>query len=174
MTVYLPCLSGVIAVRAVRSPASLRLLWRAGPAGGPPILAAGLVWTIDQNGTLLGLSSATGRVRQQAAVGAQVNHFPTPSVGDGLLLAASARRVIAFRATSSRAATPVTPVTAPTGSAGQSAPTGGGGISPGVIVGSVLAGVVVVGGVGWLLWRRRKAGQGRVQLVEGPPRRALS
>jgi hypothetical protein len=174
MTVYLPCLSGVIAVRAVRSPASLRLLWRAGPAGGPPILAAHLVWTIDQNGTLLGLSPATGRVRQQAAVGAQVNHFPTPSVGDGLLLAPSARRVIAFRATSSRAATPVTPVTAPTGSAGQSAPTGGGGVSPGVIVGSVLAGVVVVGGVGWLLWRRRKAGQGRVQLVEGPPRRALS
>jgi hypothetical protein len=153
MTVYLPCLSGVIAVRAVRSPASL-------------------VWTINQNGTLLGLSPATGAVRQQAAVGAQVNHFPTPSVGDGLLLAPSARRVIAFRATSSGAATPVTPVTAPTGSAGQSAPTGGGGISPGVIAGSVLGGVVVVGGGGWLLWRRRKAGQGRVQLVERSASRA--
>jgi outer membrane protein assembly factor BamB len=174
-TVYLPCLTGVIAVRAARSPASLRLLWSAGNGGGPPIIAAGLVWTIIvPNGILLGLNPADGKVRQQAAIGAEANHFPTPSVGDGLLLAPSARRVVAFRATSSRAATPVTPVTAPTSPAGQSAPTGGGGISPGAIAGSVLGGVVVVGGGGWLLWRRRKARQGRVQLVERSARRALS
>jgi hypothetical protein len=99
MTVYLPCVTGVIAVRATRSPASLRLLWRAGNGGGPPIIAAGLVWTITvPDGTLLGLNPANGAVRQRAVIGAVASHFPTPSVGDGLLLAASARRVVAFRA----------------------------------------------------------------------------
>ncbi len=53
-------------------------------------MAAGLVWTIGQDGTLSGLDPSTGAVRQRAAVGAPANHFPTPSVGDGLLLAASA------------------------------------------------------------------------------------
>jgi outer membrane protein assembly factor BamB len=98
MTVYLPCLSGVTAVRATRSPARLRLLWTTGTGGGPPIIAAGLVWTIGQNGILYGLSPATGRVRQRASIGAQANHFPTPSVGDGLLLAPDARHIVAFRA----------------------------------------------------------------------------
>jgi outer membrane protein assembly factor BamB len=102
MTVYVPCLTGVIAVRAARSPASLRLLWRAANGNGPPIVAGGLVWSITvPNGMLLGLNPANGRVRQQAEVGAEANHFPTPSVGDGLLLAPTARRVIAFRTRSS-------------------------------------------------------------------------
>ena len=178
MTVYLPCLTGVIAVRATRSPASLRVLWRAGNGGGPPIIAAGLVWTISvPNGILLGLNPATGQVRQQAAIGAEANHFPTPSVGDGLLLAPSARHIVAFRASSSRAATPATPGTAATTASvsptGQSSPTGGGGISPGAIAASVLGGLVVVSGGGWLLWRRRVAGKRRVQLASRSASRAL-
>jgi hypothetical protein len=38
-------------------------------------------------------------VRQQATVGSPANHFPTPSVGDSLLLVPSANQVVAFRAT---------------------------------------------------------------------------
>jgi polyvinyl alcohol dehydrogenase (cytochrome) len=97
MTVYLPCLSGAAAVRATRSPARLRLLWRTATGGAPPIIAAGLVWTIG-NGILYGLNPANGRVRQRASIGAQANGFPTPSVGDGLLLAPDARHIVAFRA----------------------------------------------------------------------------
>jgi outer membrane protein assembly factor BamB len=96
MTVYLPCLAGIIAVQATSSPAALHLLWSSGTGGGPPIVAAGLVWTMGQNGVLYGLDPATGRVRQQVTVGAPANHFPTPSVGDGLLIAACADNVIAF------------------------------------------------------------------------------
>ena len=65
MTVYLPCVSGIVAVQAEKSPAALHLLWRSPAGGGPPIVAAGLVWSIGQNGTLYGLSPATGQVRQQ-------------------------------------------------------------------------------------------------------------
>ncbi len=67
MTAYLPCRSGIIAVRATRSPPGLRLLWSSGTGGGPPILAAGLVWTQGQNGILYGLDPATGKIRQQAS-----------------------------------------------------------------------------------------------------------
>jgi hypothetical protein len=97
-TVYLPCVNGPVAVRVTKSPASLRVLWNAKVGGGPPIYAAGLVWTIGQDGILFGLNPATGAVRQQASIGAVANHFPTPSVGDSLLLAPSANRVVAFHA----------------------------------------------------------------------------
>jgi outer membrane protein assembly factor BamB len=166
MTAYLPCVSGVIAARATRSPAALRLLWRAGRGGGPPIIAAGLVWTIGQNGMLYGLNPANGRVRQQALIGALVNHFPTPSVGDGVLLAPTARHVVAFRA-SSHGGIPATPgpasTTAPASKVGQPSPTGGG-TSPAVLAGSVIGGLVVVGG-GWWLLRRRMAGRRHVRLT---------
>jgi outer membrane protein assembly factor BamB len=98
-TVYLPCLSGVIAVQVTASPANLKLLWSSGVGGGPPIVAGGLVWTIGQDGTLYGLDPSTGAVQQQTAIGPLANHFPTPSVGDDLLLAPSANQVVAFSAT---------------------------------------------------------------------------
>jgi hypothetical protein len=98
MTVYLPCRAGIIAVRAASSPPALHLLWSSGVGGGPPIVAAGLVWTIGQNGVLYGLDPATGKVRQQVTIGVPANHFPTPSVGGGLLLAACTDAVVAFAA----------------------------------------------------------------------------
>ncbi len=114
LTVFLPCTSGIVAVRVASSPPALHLLWSSGIAGGPPIVAAGLVWTIGYNGVLYGLDPATGRVRQQAAIGALANHFPTPSVGDGLLLVPGADRVVAFAALAAGARAASTPVTSAT------------------------------------------------------------
>ncbi len=162
-TAYLPCLSGIIAVRATRSPAGLRLLWSSGTGGGPPIVAAGLVWTIGRNCTLYGLDPGTGRVRQQASIGPPANHFPTPSVGAGLLLAPSADRVVAFAALAagapspSAAPSPVTSrATSPASRPGRP-PAAGGGVPSAVVAGLVAGGVLVIGGIGWLL-RRRRAG----------------
>jgi outer membrane protein assembly factor BamB len=164
-TVYLPCLAGPIAVRVVASPPSLNLLWSSDVGGGPPIIAAGLVWTIGQNGTLYGLDPSTGKVQQQASIGVPANHFPTASEGDGLLLAPSANRVVAFHATTA------TPTTAPT-TTRSSAPTststststtpiatsrsgGNGGISGGAIAGIVAAGLLLLGGITFLIRTRR-------------------
>ena len=110
-TVYLPCLSGIIAVRAGESPASLRLLWSSGTGGGPPIVAAGLVWTIGQDGTLYGLDPATGAVRQQASIGAPANHFPTPAWGTASCWPRHADQVVAFAASSTGAAATTRPST---------------------------------------------------------------
>jgi outer membrane protein assembly factor BamB len=173
-TVYLPCLSGIIAVRASSSPAVIRMLWRSSAGGGPPILAAGLVWTIGQDGELDGLNPTTGAVKKQTSVGSSANHFPTPGVGAGLLLAPGADRVVAFSAPSSTAlttttttspastattaartsATATTTTTAPTTT--TSAPSPQGGSDTGIIVAAVIGGVIVVGGLVWLLVQRRR------------------
>jgi outer membrane protein assembly factor BamB len=149
LTVYLPCEAGIIAVRAAQSPPALHLLWSSGTGGGPPIVAAGLVWTIGQNGELYGLDPATGKIRQRASIGTVANHFPTPTVADGLMLAPAADDVVAFTASSSRAAPAVTPLTTPT-RVRRSRPALPGGL--------LIVGVLVMAGIVWLLSRQRTGG----------------
>ncbi len=96
-TVYLPCEAGVIAVGTNATSGKMRLLWRTPTgAGGPPILAGGYVWTIS-GGFLDALDPANGREVQRLSLGVAADDFPTPSVGDGLLIATSSNRVHAFR-----------------------------------------------------------------------------
>jgi outer membrane protein assembly factor BamB len=154
MTAYLPCLSGIIAVRATKSPATLHVLWSAGETNGPPIVAGGLVWTIGQNGHLYGLDPATGKIRQQAVIGVPANHFPTPGIGAGLLLAPTAQNVVAFRASAA------TSVTSSVAGDNRAATPPGQGTSGLVIAGIVAACLVAAGAVGWLAWfvrRQRRA-----------------
>jgi hypothetical protein len=148
-TVYLPCVGGIVAVRVAASPPGVRLLWSSRTGGGPPIVAGGLVWTLSRAGTLYGLDPRTGQVRQQAAVGTPANHFPTPSAGAGLLLAPAANQVVAFHATGAPGAAPPAPGGAP-GQAGGP----GGGLSGGAVAGIAAVSLVVLGGIGLLLWRR--------------------
>ena len=99
--VYEPCLSGVMAVKvrpqSKRNP--LRALWTTSTGStGPPIVAGNDVWTISQDGTLYGLRKSNGRPVAQLALGSvPANHFPTPAVGAGLLLAPAYDQVVAFR-----------------------------------------------------------------------------
>jgi outer membrane protein assembly factor BamB len=159
-TVYLPCLGGIVAVRVQASPAGLRQLWSSGTGGGPPVVAAGLVWTIGQDGKLYGLDPGTGTVRQQTSIGAPANHFPTPSVGDGLLVAPTQNRLVAFAATAPGTSTTSPTATSTTTTAARSHPahssgSAAGGLPAAAMAGIVAAGVVVIGAIGWLLLRRR-------------------
>ena len=97
-TVYVPCMNGVMAV-ATAPPNNLSILWGPSSTGsaGPPIVAGGQVWTIDAgSGTLYGLNPANGASVQHFSLGSVANHFPTPAVADGVLLAASDDQVHAF------------------------------------------------------------------------------
>jgi hypothetical protein len=154
-TVYLPCLSGPIAVQTTDSPAGLRLLWSASVGGGPPIVAGGLVWTIGSNGVLYGLNPTSGAVEDHATIGAPANHFPTPSVGAGLLLAPTAQRVVAIMATTSGTA-PAATTTSPgpsTTMPAAAAPTDG--TNPWIIAAAIVGAIAVLGVLTWLIRRRR-------------------
>jgi polyvinyl alcohol dehydrogenase (cytochrome) len=163
-TVYVPCLSGTIAVQVTGPPVDLRVLWRSGAGGGPPIVAGGLVWTISQKGQLYGLNLGSGEVEKQASIGATANHFPTPSVGADLLLAPSDYRVVAFNTTAATAATSTTttsststtttsgPITRYGSSSKKSKDDGMPAADAAIVAGSA----IVVGGSVWLVARRRK------------------
>ena len=95
--VYLPCPNGVTAIRVSTTAPYLKQLWTDsdGAAGGP-IIADGLVWTIGNDSSVHGLNLATGQEVVSIPVGREANHFPTPSVGDGLLLVSGTNQVFAF------------------------------------------------------------------------------
>jgi len=151
MTVYLPCLGGIVAVKATRSPPALRALWIAGVGGGPPIVAGGLVWTIGQNGKLYGLGPATGKTRQEATIGVPANHFPTPGIGAGLLLAPSARNVVAFRTSAAGSGTATSAARVSRHNASPRPATGGR-----IATEVVLACLVAAGALGWFVWFIRR------------------
>jgi outer membrane protein assembly factor BamB len=150
MTAYLPCLSGILAVKASRSPPALHVLWSANISNGPPIVAGGLVWTIGQNGKLYGLDPATGKIRQEATIGVPANHFPTPGIGAGLMLVPSAQKVIAFR-TSAVARMTSSAVRNSRHYASPGPSTGGL-----VIAGVALGCLVAAGAFGWFIWLIRR------------------
>jgi outer membrane protein assembly factor BamB len=111
--VYLPCQGGTIALQT--SP-SLSVLWQAADdIGAPPIYAGGLLWSIAQ-GNLYALDPATGAIVQTLSVGGEANHFPTPSVGDGLLLAPSTDQVFAFSGSAGLPGPPSPPPSTPANS----------------------------------------------------------
>lgn len=158
-TVYLPCLNGPMALAVGASPPTLAVRWRATVGGGPPVVAAGAVWTIGQDGVLYGLDPATGAVQQKVTIGTPANHFPTPGIGPGLLLAPSANQVVAFSY-----GPPVTPTTTPSSPTTSSAPAAhhttsaatSGGLPPGALAGIAFAGLVILGGLLWAYRRRRQ------------------
>jgi outer membrane protein assembly factor BamB len=93
--VYVPCTNGVVAVRV--GSRSMSVAWR-GPGfrAGPPIVAGGLVWTIDlDGGQLEGLSAGSGRVAFRAGIGSPPQ-FSTPSESGGRLFVSGGKRVLAF------------------------------------------------------------------------------
>jgi outer membrane protein assembly factor BamB len=94
--VYVPCPNGVTAVKVSAKPPYLKKLWtdNDGAAGGP-IVANGLVWVIDNN-AVHGLNPKNGHEVISIPFAGYANHFPTPSVGDGLLLLPGTDQVFAF------------------------------------------------------------------------------
>ncbi len=96
--VYIPCPNGVTAIKVLSKAPYLKQLWtdNDGAAGGP-IIADGLVWTIGSDNAVHGLNPANGKEIVSIPFGGSANHFPTPSVGDGLLLLPGTDQVMAFK-----------------------------------------------------------------------------
>src|SRR3954447_13390020 len=91
--VFVPCIDGLRALRV--SGNSFSSAWQAGSSPGPPIVSGGVVWTIDQGGSLHGYAPGTGSEVASADLGS-VTHFATPAAGGGRLFAPADTQVIAF------------------------------------------------------------------------------
>lgn len=185
LVVYLPCLSGVVALSVQASPPALHVLWQTSTgSSGPPIVAGGLVWTIDRSGAVYGLDPATGDAVETLGVGAEANHFPTPSVGAGLLLVPSASNVVAFAGTGTPAGAAAT-TTVPAAPGGRHAASGGSGAATAAtvpaarprgrkqgevaVVASVLGLVAMVVVLAVVIGRIRRPGQDPPRPARPPP-----
>jgi len=94
--VYVATANGLVALRIDDRP-GFAVAWRsAGFFAGPPIVAGGLVWTVDtQRAVLHAYDPQTGVERLSAPLG-RVMHFTTPAADGGRVVVAAARTIIAF------------------------------------------------------------------------------
>lgn len=112
-TVYVACGEGVTAVRVSKKAPHMSVVWTtpSSPSGvavnGPPIIAGGLVWSLDSQGAVWGLNPANGaHVVSEKTNAGEANHFPTPTVADGLLLAPTTDQVFAYEGPAGRPPAP--------------------------------------------------------------------
>jgi outer membrane protein assembly factor BamB len=74
-------------------------------ATGPPIMVLSSLGGGDlaaiEGGSLVLINPVTGAIVSTAAIAPVINHFETPAAGDGILVAAGSRYVVAFKPSSS-------------------------------------------------------------------------
>ncbi|MFI5273340.1 MAG: PQQ-binding-like beta-propeller repeat protein [Ktedonobacterales bacterium] len=105
--IYVPCSDHLVALTLNSNAPSFAFAWQ-GPSvsfAGPPVVAGGLVWTLDPQGTLYALNPTSGATVYQHTVGA-AEHFATPSAGDGAVFVAAGTKVYAFVSGTSATPTP--------------------------------------------------------------------
>lgn len=138
--IYIPCTSGVQALAYDQQARTFTPLWK-GPADafGPPILSAGLVWTLATGGfsgggnKLYGLDAATGKARYTETLPSKItDHFSSPSAAGGRLLVSSGSSVTAYQIAKLGASEGLSPST------GTSASSGSAGNAPGATVTSAV------------------------------------
>lgn len=95
--VFVSCFDGLYAVAVTASPApALSVAWHTtGTHPGPPVVAGGVVWTVERSGGLAGYDATTGAPRGRAAV-TPVGSFPTLAAASGSLYVPGGDRILAF------------------------------------------------------------------------------
>ncbi len=96
-TVFVPCTSGLMAVR-VGTDASIKVAWQSSSgATGSPVVGGGAVWSLDiGSGRLIALDSATGAIWESIATG-QLPHFASPTLWRGMAFVGTRDGIFAAR-----------------------------------------------------------------------------
>ncbi len=74
----------------------IAVVWRLPRGSGPPIVAAGAVWSLGRDGVLRALDAASGTVRFTSRVSRPVSRFVSLSAAGGRLFVADGTRIAAF------------------------------------------------------------------------------
>jgi outer membrane protein assembly factor BamB len=85
-SIYVPCTDGLVALTVSEDARTFSQRWRSESFNaGPPIVAGGLVWTVDLSaGAIVGLDETSGDEVVRRAL-PSVSHFASPSSADGCL-----------------------------------------------------------------------------------------
>lgn len=96
-SIYVPCTDGLVALTVAGDGRSYVQRWHSSAFdAGPPIVAGGLVWTVDlSSGALVGLEGGNGDEVARLAIG-EVSHFSSPSSASGCLFVPTLRTITAF------------------------------------------------------------------------------
>ena len=107
--IYVPCNGSLDALKLNAGAPSFSLAWSVGGGFfGPPTVAGGAVWSVDQGGRLVGVDPVTGAIRFDQNIG-PVTHFATPTAAGGLLMVAATTHIVAFSGPAGTACTAPAP-----------------------------------------------------------------
>ncbi len=95
--IYVPCKEGLVALSVAEDGKDFSQRWRSAEFdAGPPIVAGGLVWTVDlSSDALVGIDEGNGDEVVRLPVG-EAPHFASPSAASGCLFVPTVRAVTAF------------------------------------------------------------------------------
>jgi outer membrane protein assembly factor BamB len=95
--IYVPCTDGLVALEVAEDGSSFAVRWPSdGFDAGPPIMAGGLVWTVDlTSAALVGFDPESGDEVVRHDLG-DVSHFASPSSALGCVFVPTLRSVTAF------------------------------------------------------------------------------
>jgi outer membrane protein assembly factor BamB len=91
---FVPCTDALVAVRT--SGGRLAILWRHDGRAGPPIVAAGAVWCLENFSRLVALDLSTGKELFSAELSRAVSRFICPSAAGGSLFLPDRDRILAL------------------------------------------------------------------------------
>ena len=92
--VFVPCSDALVGVRVVGD--RMDVAWRLSGGAGPPIVAAGEVWSLGHDGRLSACDPGTGAVGFTVQLSAPVSRFFSLAAADGRLFVADGTRIAAF------------------------------------------------------------------------------
>jgi outer membrane protein assembly factor BamB len=92
--VFVPCTQALVALRVTGD--TIEVAWSVRGGAGPPIVAAGAVWSLFHDGQLKAVDPVTGTVSFSTQLTAPVSRFVSLSAVGGRLFVADGNRIAAF------------------------------------------------------------------------------
>lgn len=91
---FVPCSDALVGVRIAGD--RIEVAWRLPGGAGPPIVAAGVVWSLGHDGRLTGVDTESGTVRFSTQLSTPVSRFVSLAAAGGRLFVADGTKIAAF------------------------------------------------------------------------------